>query len=120
MRDTVSETMPDSIQGSVRIPAASGEARWGRIGATAAGRLLFVVYTKRGVRIRIIAARPATRSERSIYQRLHSRVRIARDGTAVDDLSEVQQLEDIPGFTTEDEEDAYWCMHSLAPRLFAG
>lgn len=111
--------MANLFQGSINIRPANGEARWGKIGATAAGRLLFLVYTRRGERIRVITARPATRSERGVYRRWYPRVKLAKDETAVDELSEVQRLEDIPELTNEDEEDAFWSSHSLAPRLFA-
>lgn len=47
-----------------------GEDRYILIGM-AEGPLLFVVFTERGDRIRIISARRATRPEREIYDRRH-------------------------------------------------
>jgi uncharacterized protein len=41
-----------------------GEARYRAIGWSSAGRTLVVSFTERGESIRIISARPATRSER--------------------------------------------------------
>ncbi len=38
------------------------------IGYSLAQRLLLVVYLERGVRTRIISARPATRQERKLYE----------------------------------------------------
>jgi len=38
------------------------------IGYSVSQRLLLVVYTERGKRTRIISARPATRSERKLYE----------------------------------------------------
>jgi uncharacterized DUF497 family protein len=38
------------------------------IGYSLSQRLLLVVYTERGERTRIISARPATRSERKLYE----------------------------------------------------
>jgi uncharacterized DUF497 family protein len=46
----------------------AGERRRAVLGATVAGRLLFVVYTHRGGRIRVITARDATPRERRRYQ----------------------------------------------------
>ena len=38
-------------------------------GIDALGRMLVVIYTIRGERIRIISARPATRNERAAYEK---------------------------------------------------
>ena len=56
---------------SLTIPDAqhSGtEKRWVILGRSIAGRLLVVVYTERGERIRLISARPASRKERLVYE----------------------------------------------------
>ena len=45
------------------------EARWAVIGATEAGRVLFVVFTRRGPRIRVVTARDALSRERHRYRR---------------------------------------------------
>lgn len=47
---------------------AQGEQRFVVIGIDHLWRLLVVVYTDRGNRIRLISARPATRSERKQYE----------------------------------------------------
>ena len=44
------------------------EARDFIIGASRITRTLFVVYVERGVRTRLISARPATRAERKLYE----------------------------------------------------
>ena len=43
----------------------SGEERWQTLGMV--GKVLFVVYTERGEKRRIIMARPATKKERRSY-----------------------------------------------------
>ncbi len=43
------------------------EDRWFALGHTDAERLLFVVFTLRGSRIRVISARPMSRREREVY-----------------------------------------------------
>jgi uncharacterized DUF497 family protein len=43
----------------------SGEVRWQTLGKV--GRVLFVVYTERGEKIRLISARLATKAERRSY-----------------------------------------------------
>jgi uncharacterized protein len=47
---------------------AQGEQRFVVIGMDYLWRLLFVIYTNRGNRVRLISARPATRSERRQYE----------------------------------------------------
>ncbi len=47
---------------------SKGEQRFVVIGMDHLWRLLVVVYTDRGNRIRLISARPATRSERRNYE----------------------------------------------------
>jgi uncharacterized DUF497 family protein len=44
------------------------EARWLMFGLSRMERLLAVIYTKRGDKVRLISARLATKHERSIYE----------------------------------------------------
>ena len=56
---------PDRIPGRVRrVP---NERRWAIVGATETGRVLFVVYTRRDNRMRVVAARDADEDERHEY-----------------------------------------------------
>lgn len=45
-----------------------GELRLAILGYSAQGRLLAVMFTERGTRIRLISARKATRRERTAYE----------------------------------------------------
>ncbi|NTV45088.1 MAG: BrnT family toxin [Chlorobiales bacterium] len=45
------------------------EARYSVLGKTSDGRRLFVVFTIRGKKIRVISARDMNRKERSIYEK---------------------------------------------------
>lgn len=47
---------------------SASEDRYVTFGVSSAGRLLVVAHTERGDRTRIITARPATRSERKLYE----------------------------------------------------
>lgn len=47
---------------------SNGEQRFWVIGESSQGRILLVVYTERGDRIRIISARIATRQEVKVYE----------------------------------------------------
>jgi len=47
---------------------AAGEDRFVTFGVSARGRMLVVAHTERREAIRIISARPATRSERALYE----------------------------------------------------
>jgi uncharacterized DUF497 family protein len=61
LADPFSLTIPD--------PGHSlDEQRYIDIGASEKGRVLVMVYTERGTRIRIISCRKATPSERRIYE----------------------------------------------------
>lgn len=63
------DAMTDPNQ--VIYPAYSpeDERREAIIGITRGGRLLFVAYTTRGERFRVLSARDATRRERRLYER---------------------------------------------------
>ena len=52
----------------VSDPDAQGEDRFVRIGTTAEGELLVVVYTERQGEFRLVSARRATRKERRDYE----------------------------------------------------
>lgn len=43
------------------------EPRWDALGRTRGGQRLFVAFTVRGDRIRVISARPMSRKERQVY-----------------------------------------------------
>jgi len=58
--DPLASSMPDDDP---------GEERWIGLGTDTLGRLLVVVYTFRGKKIRIISARRATPTERRTYLR---------------------------------------------------
>lgn len=45
------------------------EARYYALGQTTAARTLFVVFTLRSERVRVISARPMSRRERRVYER---------------------------------------------------
>lgn len=47
---------------------STGETRWITFGVSDVGRLLAVAHCERDGAIRIISARPATRSERRLYE----------------------------------------------------
>jgi uncharacterized DUF497 family protein len=63
----------DALLDSRRIPApayqGTNERRRGVLGATIAGRLLFVVFTYRNELVRIITARNANAQEKRRYER---------------------------------------------------
>ena len=47
---------------------SAAEKRWAVFGSTDAGRLLVVVFTRRGKLIRVISARDMGRKEKSFYE----------------------------------------------------
>ena len=59
--------LEDAEAVSVREEGAD-EERWVSVGMDSLGRILVVVYTWRGERVRLISARPATRREARQYE----------------------------------------------------
>ena len=67
--DEAATTFGDSLSLAIPDPDHSDEEeRFVLLGESFAGRLLVVVHTERGERIRIISARLATRTERLAYE----------------------------------------------------
>ena len=60
--DPLASTLPDDQH-------SSEESRFITVGSSASNRLLFVVYTERGSRIRLIGARIATAREQRQYEK---------------------------------------------------
>jgi uncharacterized protein len=60
-RDPLAITLADVVHSAV-------EERYFLIGRSSSGRILVVVHTERGRRIRLISARPATARERRVYE----------------------------------------------------
>lgn len=48
---------------------AHAERRWGILGATESGRVLFLIFTRRGRLLRVVTARDATEREKHRYRR---------------------------------------------------
>jgi uncharacterized protein len=65
--DAVTALEDDSAL-TIRDLSLEGEERWVTMGLDASGRLLVVVYTWRGERVRLISARQATPNERRQYE----------------------------------------------------
>lgn len=67
------EEVEDALLDPDRIGApaydAGGESRRAILGATSAGRVLFVIVTRRGDLLRVVTARDATKSEQLRYRR---------------------------------------------------
>jgi len=62
------EVFADSKQSTFRSSSRSGEQRYVSVGV-ARGRLIAVVFTQRGDKVRIISARAARKIERAQYDR---------------------------------------------------
>ena len=53
----------------LRIRSQAGEECWAALGATEAGRILFVVFTRRRGRVRAITAQDTTPEEKRRYRK---------------------------------------------------
>ncbi len=58
---------------SVDLKHSHSEARWRALGITLGGRALYLVFTLRGPRIRVLAARNMNRKERQAYEQAQAR-----------------------------------------------
>jgi uncharacterized DUF497 family protein len=63
------EALLDRNRVSIESNTRNGERRWVILGKTYGGRLLVVVFTRRGEQIRVVTARNATSSEKRRYKR---------------------------------------------------
>lgn len=61
------QALRDPSAVTVEDPDAQGERRFITLGLDALGRILVVVYTPRGDRVRLISARKASRGEAAQY-----------------------------------------------------
>ena len=61
------QALRDPSAVTVEDPDAQGERRFVTLGLDALGRILVVVYTPRGDRVRLISARKASRGEAAQY-----------------------------------------------------
>lgn len=66
--ETAAEVLDDPMGIEQDAYHGGGEWRSARLGMTRGGRILFVVYTERGDRIRPISARHATPPEEHVYR----------------------------------------------------
>lgn len=60
--------LDENLQVAPDVRHAQSEPRFAAFGKTTGGKLLFVIFTLRGHKIRVISARPANRKERRIYE----------------------------------------------------
>jgi uncharacterized DUF497 family protein len=67
--EEVEEALTDPRRIGASAYNTEGEQRRALLGATADGRVLFVVYTRRGAKLRVVAARDATAVQRRRYRR---------------------------------------------------
>jgi uncharacterized protein len=61
------QALRDPMATTIEDPDAEGEQRFITLGTDSLGRVLVVVHTPRGERIRLISARKASRGEREHY-----------------------------------------------------
>jgi uncharacterized protein len=66
--DEAEEVFADPRRRGLPAYNTPSERRWAFVGSTSDGRLLFVVYTRRGGAIRVVAARNATPLNRRSYR----------------------------------------------------
>lgn len=66
--DEVEDALLDAGRIGVPTYSVGNERRWAALGATAAGRIVFVVFTRRHGLIRVVTARDATAREQRRYR----------------------------------------------------
>lgn len=65
----VEEALSDPRRRSEGAYNSRGERRWAMLGATESGRILFVVFARDSLGVRVVTARPATDRESRRYRR---------------------------------------------------
>ena len=65
--DEVEQAMDDPDRVAATAYNLDGETRWALLGATESGDILFVVYTHRSGKLRVVTARGATQREKRRY-----------------------------------------------------
>jgi len=73
--EDVEDALRDPRRISVPAYRRADERRWGVVGETQSGRLLFVVLTRRGQLTRVVTARDANSEERRRYGQRRSKGR---------------------------------------------
>ncbi len=63
------EALLDAGRIGVAAYNARGERHWAALGATESGRVLFVVFTRRWDRVRVVKGRDATGKEKRRYRK---------------------------------------------------
>jgi uncharacterized protein len=58
----------DELALTIKQEVVKNEQRFASVGIDFLGRIIVVVYTYRGDDIRLISARPATKTERNVYE----------------------------------------------------
>lgn len=61
--------LDENLKVTTDVRHAQKESRYIAFGKTFTGRTLFVVFTMRGNKIRVISARPANRREKKVYEK---------------------------------------------------
>lgn len=64
--EQVLQNSPFDVDGYIR----NGEARFEQVGETDAGRVLAVITTMRGGKVRVVTAHPADRTMRAAYRKI--------------------------------------------------
>jgi uncharacterized DUF497 family protein len=67
--EEVEEALTDPRRIGAPAYSTEGERRWALLGATGDRRVRYVVYTRRGDRLRVVTARDATALQRRRYRR---------------------------------------------------
>jgi uncharacterized DUF497 family protein len=67
--DEVMDAFMDPQAVQLRSRTVGKEVRWSFVARTSAGRTLFVVYTRRSGRVRVVTARDAAPRESAFYRR---------------------------------------------------
>lgn len=71
--EDVEEALADPHRLHVPAYSTETERRWGIVGAADDGRIIFVVYTRRSGRLRVVTARPASGWHERQYRRRRGR-----------------------------------------------
>jgi uncharacterized DUF497 family protein len=108
---------PFEVEGAVLDPEGfavdaydkPGERREALVGATGEGRIMLVVYTMRGGKVRPITSRDASET-----QKIQARKEV---NTMSKKRKEINSWGEVPSFASEKEEQAWWDEHDISEEL---
>ena len=93
------------------------EPRWAILGATVAGRVLLVVFTRRRSLIRVVAGATPPRVSGAATGGSHHLMTDTKENITDEGFAIIDRMADVPQFASEAEEAEFWSTHTFSEAL---